>query len=274
VDDAHGPILAVEGYTGPFDLLLRLVERREVDLLTVSLAAVTSQYLAQLSEVRQRNPENLTAFLVVAAKLLLIKSCLLLPARPDAPAPEAAPRDPTDLTARLRLYRQFRRAADWLADQDGADRRTYPRPPWPYRPAAPTPRPPLDSTLLPAAFRAAAARAARVAPSAPLPVERYTVAEALAMLRRALERTEAVRFDDLVTPAAGPERFVATFLAVLELVRQGAAGAEQPERFGPIHLRRSVEPATGKGSKFEEHHRDPEGAETGQVWGGGGGDHS
>ena len=65
------PSVDVEGFSGPFDLLARLIERRELDVMAISLAAVTDQYLEHLSAARQRDPEHLSAFLVVAAKLVL-----------------------------------------------------------------------------------------------------------------------------------------------------------------------------------------------------------
>ncbi|HEX5414552.1 MAG TPA: segregation/condensation protein A, partial [Chloroflexota bacterium] len=88
------PVVEVEGFSGPFDLLLRLVERRELDLLTISLAEVAEQYLDRLAEANLRDPEHLSAFLIVAAKLLLIKSSLVLPASPR-PAPDEPATDPT-----------------------------------------------------------------------------------------------------------------------------------------------------------------------------------
>ena len=70
-------------YEGPLDLLLGLIERAELDITTVSLAAVTDQYLAYIQGLEQANPDEISAFLVIAAKLLQIKSEALLP-RPPA----------------------------------------------------------------------------------------------------------------------------------------------------------------------------------------------
>ena len=74
-------------FEGPLDLLLHLVEREELDITTVALAQVTDQYLAYLTELERRQASELAEFLVVAAKLLLIKSRALLP-RPPIPSPE------------------------------------------------------------------------------------------------------------------------------------------------------------------------------------------
>src|SRR5437867_8934159 len=73
-------------YEGPLDLLLDLIERAELDITSVSLATVTDQYLAYIKNLEQVNADEISAFLVIAAKLLQIKSEALLP-RPPARAP-------------------------------------------------------------------------------------------------------------------------------------------------------------------------------------------
>jgi segregation and condensation protein A len=237
---AH-PVVAVEGFTGPFDLLVRLVERRELDVMAISLAEVADQYLEHLSAFRLRDPEHLTAFLVVAAKLLLIKSALLLPAAPRASV-EAVVEDPTDLTERLRVYRQFRQAADWLGARAEAGQRSYPHPPSQYVPTSPPAREAAeDPELLRSALLKLLARPPANVPPA-LPAEtRMTVAEAIALLRGALARLSAVQLNELVAPTEARHRLVATFLAILELVRVGQARAEQATPFGDIVVENRVE---------------------------------
>ena len=69
----------VEKFQGPLDLLLQLIERDEMDITQISLAQVTEQYIGYLEEVEELNPEEVADFLVVAARLLFIKSRVLLP---------------------------------------------------------------------------------------------------------------------------------------------------------------------------------------------------
>lgn len=228
------PTVAVEGFSGPFDLLLRLVERRELNLLTISLAAVAEQYLDQLEQANLRDPEHLSAFLIVAAKLLLIKSTLVLPSSPR-PSPDEPAADPTDLVERLRVYQQYRNGANFLAGRDEAGARSYPRPPMPYQLP---PRPPaaLEPPLLRNAFLAATRRPKPV-PAQSMPVEqRVSVAEVVASLRALLQAQKSVALSDLVAASASPQRHVAAFLAILEIVRLGLASASQEQRFGEIQL--------------------------------------
>ena len=70
-------------YEGPLDLLLSLIERAELDITSVSLASVTDQYLGYIRGLEHQDPDEISAFLVIAAKLLQIKSEALLP-RPPA----------------------------------------------------------------------------------------------------------------------------------------------------------------------------------------------
>jgi segregation and condensation protein A len=235
------PTVQVEGFTGPFDLLVRLIERRELDVLTISLAAVTEQYLEHLATLQRRDPEHLSAFLVVAAKLLLIKSSLLLPsADRTAAGSEPAP-DPTDLTERLREYQKFRRASQWLSTREDAGLRSYARPPAPYRAVHPPRRERLDPYLL----REAMLRALSRPKSEPSPVEieqesRLSVTEALAILEAALREASIVQFSTLVGERAARQRHVAIFLAILEAVRQGLVRASQDRPFGEISLSRAT----------------------------------
>jgi segregation and condensation protein A len=237
------PLVAVDGFSGPFDLLVRLIERRELDLLTISLARVTDQYLEQLSSANLRDPEHLTAFLVVAAKLLLIKSTLLLPTKEKAQPTDSAPADPTDLVERLRLYRAFRLVADALGARHDAGLRGYPHAPVAYRPSVPRPAAPISATLLREAYLAALRRP-KSTPDVDLPTEtRMTVAEAIDLLQVALDRFTRVQFSDLVGEGRSRQRYVATFLAVLELTRLGFATVEQEHRFGEIVVEKQVLPA-------------------------------
>jgi segregation and condensation protein A len=218
--------------------LLRLIERRELDVLAISLAAVTEQYLEYLSEARLRDPEHLTAFLVVAAKLLYIKSSLLLPARARSESrnDEPPPDNPAELARRLETYRMFRDAAADLARRFGAGRRMYPHPPVAYT-AGPRKQPaPLDPALLQIAYHHALARAKEEETKVIETTPRMTVAEALGLLRGALERYASVAFSDLVRAEGNRSRLVAVFLAVLELVRQGHAMVSQDGHFAEIRV--------------------------------------
>src|SRR5215510_948917 len=99
------------GFQGPLDLLLNLIEQEELDITKISLARVTDQYLARLELLKETDPDDLTDFLVIAARLILIKSEMLLP-KPPPILLAAEEEDVGDELARqLRLYKQFKALA-------------------------------------------------------------------------------------------------------------------------------------------------------------------
>src|SRR5215212_4635661 len=93
-------------FEGPLDVLLRLIEKRELEISKVALAAVADQFLAYVNQLRQPEPQVLASFLVVAAKLLYIKSLALLPQPVVAPPATADEEDvAAELVQRLEEYR-------------------------------------------------------------------------------------------------------------------------------------------------------------------------
>ena len=110
-------------YEGPLDLLLDLIERAELDITSVSLASVTDQYLAYIKGLEQINADEISAFLVIAAKLLQIKSEALLP------RPQARSHSEEDvgrsLVDQLKLYKRFKEIGVWMNARQQANLRTF-----------------------------------------------------------------------------------------------------------------------------------------------------
>ena len=103
-------------FEGPIDLLLRLIEQRQLAVTAVSLASVADQYLEHIRSLDEQDGAELASFVEVAARLLLIKSRLLLPV-PAAEEDEEEGDLAGDLVRRLQDYRRYRQAADWLAQR-------------------------------------------------------------------------------------------------------------------------------------------------------------
>ena len=102
-------------YEGPLDLLLLLIERAELDITSLALAQVTDQYLEHLRNISDLSPDEVSAFLVIAARLLQIKSEALLPRPPQR---EPGEEDPGEALARqLILYKRFKELANLLAQR-------------------------------------------------------------------------------------------------------------------------------------------------------------
>ena len=110
-------------YEGPLDLLLNLIERAELDITSVSLSTVTDQYLAHINGLEQVNADEISAFLVIAAKLLQIKSEALLP-RP--PVREPGEEDVGQaLVDQLKLYKRYKEIGVWMHERQEKDLRTF-----------------------------------------------------------------------------------------------------------------------------------------------------
>ena len=222
-------------YEGPLDLLLELIERAELDITRVSLAQVTDQYLEYLRQISSHDLADLASFLVVAARLLQIKSEALLP-RP--PTRQPGEEDPGDALARqLIAYRKYKQVAVLLVEREAAGLRTHLR-------LAPPPsvEAKLDPTglSLDALHRAMlellaeAARGPELTEEVRLPAIR--IRDKIRMLLDALRRDGRTTFRHMLAEARSRLEIVISFLAVLELVKRQQVVVQQAELFGDIEV--------------------------------------
>jgi len=219
-------------FEGPLDLLLQLIERDELDITVISLAQVTDQYLQVIEEMGERDLADLTAFLVVAAKLVLIKSRVLLPGY--RASSEDADDVANDLVGQLETYRRFKEIAQELAWREEQGLQSYIRidpshtaPVW-YD---------LDGVLL-GTLLTAAQEALDAIPAPPVeevitPI-RVTIAEQTQRIRTVLARRPRVSFHEVLSERAGRVEVIITLLAVLELLKQNEVRVVQERLFGPI----------------------------------------
>lgn len=234
--------IQLPAFEGPLDLLLRLIEREELDVTTVALARVTDQYLERLAQLEQRQPRDLADFLVVAAKLVLIKSAALLP----GPSRSNAQEDPEDvgqdLVHRLQIYKRFKEMADVLHAREESGLHTYIR-------LAPSPRRAPEPDLSEVSLQdllSLAQEALDLAPGPPVhsvvaPVT-VTIDEQIEYIELELSRTQQVVFRSLLSLAATRIEIVVTLLAVLELIKQDRVSVRQNTLFGEIVIQRPPHP--------------------------------
>ena len=238
---AHRLELDLDAFTGPFDLLLSLILREELDLLEVELAEIVIAYIDHLEAEGELDLEAATEFLVLIAALLELKSRLMLPGEEmldelDELAPAEAAEE---LLERMLQYARFRGAGRWTAAAHAAGQSFL------YRRAP-----------LPAALRRVAVEIAERAYDpdvlgqaigsllrTPPPLDlrhmatpRVSVADRLAHLRGLLSRRRGrVSFDEAVE-GADRVTVAVTLFALLELYKGGEAAWEQDEPFGPITI--------------------------------------
>ncbi|MCC5948385.1 MAG: segregation/condensation protein A [Nitriliruptoraceae bacterium] len=233
----------LEAYEGPFDLLLDLIARRQVDITDIDLAEMTSDFLAHLGAgIEELDLETATRFLVVAATLIELKAARLLPADEREELEDLLGETRDLLYARLLEYRAFRDVArildHRLHQHEGYVVREVPLEPWIQRLVPQTPLP-IDVNGLAALAAAATAPTPRDAVDLTHIRRSYlTIREAALQVLDGLPSTgETEAFRALTAGRLRGDRVV-LFLAVLELFKLGHVTLEQPDHRGALTVGR------------------------------------
>ena len=246
-EEATGFRVSLGNFDGPFDLLLSLITKHELDITEVSLSRVTDEFIAYLRGLdSEEELDEASEFLVVAATLLDLKIAGLLPQGELVDAEDVALLEARDLLfARLLQYRAFKEAATWFAGRlDAESSRHFRAVRLEDRFRATTPELRWTLSLDDFAALATLAFTPRTIPTvgldhlhAPLVSIREQAAHVVALLRRG----EPMTFRQLVAGAEQKGVVVARFLAVLELYRGAFVGFEQLEPLGELTVHWSAE---------------------------------
>ncbi len=246
---ATASVFAVQltNFSGPFDLLLTLISRRELDITEIALAEVTDEFIAHIRRIQaaegQWKLDEASEFLVVAATLLDLKAARLLPAGTGAVEDEAdiALLEARDLLfARLLQYRAFKDMARELFHRFEEEAGRHPRdvPPGPEITGV---LPDLRWTSTPEEFAALAVRVFAPRVDQPIEVELghlvsplVSVSEQSDLVKDLLRARGPLTFRQLTEDAEAPGVLVARFLALLELFRDGAVSFEQAAPLGEL----------------------------------------
>jgi segregation and condensation protein A len=230
----------LEAFEGPLDLLLYLIRKQNFNILDIPLADVTRQYLNYVDQIRERNLELASEYLLMAAMLIEIKSRMLLPAKKADDGAE--PEDPrAELVRRLLEYERMKLAAgrldrlpllgrDFLRGQVAVEQSLEPR----------FPDVALDD--LRAAWLDILKRA-KLVQHHKISREQLSVREHMSIVLRTLQGRRFVEFPELFDPRRGPAVMVVTFIAMLELAREHLIELTQAEAFAPIYVRLAYQPA-------------------------------
>ncbi|MHA7283723.1 segregation and condensation protein A [Arthrobacter sp. TMS2-4] len=247
------PVFEVQltNFTGPFDLLLNLISRRELDITEIALAQVTDEFIAHIRRMQAAEGEfkldEASEFLVVAATLLDLKAARLLPAGAVEDAEDVALLEARDLLfARLLQYRAFKEMARHLAARLEEEDARHPRD-VPLEPRFTRLLPDLLWRHSPEEFAAIAARV--LAPREEQPAEvgvghlhapTVSVREESLVLQELLQDRGVLSFRRLTEDAASRLVLVVRFLALLELFRDGAISFEQAAPLSELLVRWSA----------------------------------
>lgn len=228
----------LEKFEGPLDLLLSLIEKEKLDVTQVSLAEVADQYLAHIRDEKSISLENLSAFLSVAARLILIKSRALLPVLHFSDEEEEAMED---LEYRLKAYGLFREAAQKLGTIFLRSHAAYARES--FLGTQVVFYPPKDVTK--EVLRRHFADVLGDIPVFELLPEKeiasiITLEEKITLLQRSLSERAESSFAEIVGATRDRVEVIVSFLALLELIKQRFIHVEQKEFFSDIRIKRLV----------------------------------
>jgi len=229
----------LEAFEGPLDLLLYLIRKQNFNILDIPMAAVTRQYLSYVDEIRGSNLELAAEYLLMAAMLIEIKSRMLLPLKKAVEGLEAE--DPrAELVRRLLEYEQIKLAAHQLNQmpQFGRDflRAEV------YVEQALQPRfPDVAVVDLQNAWREIVKRA-RLVQHHVISREELSVREHMSIVLRKLQGRKFMEFEDLFDTSRGMPVLVVTFIAMLELSKEGLLEVTQAEAFAPLYVRLAYTP--------------------------------
>jgi len=225
----------LEAFEGPLDLLLYLIRRRNLAILDIPIAEITRQYVQYIEVMQELQLELAGEYLVMAATLAEIKSRMLLP-RPQLPGEESDQDPRAELVRRLQEYERFKSAAEnidrlprlerdvWSASAELQDRKVVQL----------LPQTTLQEMLV--AFKEVVVRAEFFARHH-VQREPLSVRERMTDILSTLATNRFVEFTQLFDPAEGRMGVTITFVAVLELVREGLIEIVQAQEFAPLHVR-------------------------------------
>jgi segregation and condensation protein A len=221
--------LDLDVFQGPFDLLLALILREEVELAEVPIAEIIAAYVERAYDRGDLDLESASEFLVLIAALLEIKVRLLFPGELDEDDELSPEQAEAELMARLIEFRRFQGAARWLRERAEREPRIFRDT---LAPLAPRPQPPVVE-FSEDPWRLAACIERLLEP--PPPIDVSSVRRFLDHFRTILRERRAFQFEEAV---AGLDRLsqAAAFLALLEMVKRGEVMSEQQEVFAPIRV--------------------------------------
>ncbi len=225
-------------FEGPLDLLLSLIEQRQLDITTIALAEVTEQFLQYLKQLEHIDPTSLADYLAIAAKLLVIKSKAILPTLELEPEEEDAG---FDLEAKLLLYKQFKEVAKFLKTLDNKRKQSFTRSSTFEEKISFYPDPSVTSKQLHNAILKVLNELKELdsLPKAKLK-EAISIQEKIDHLQLHLSSQVETKLSDLINKAKNKDEIIVTFLALLELIKQKIFVADQETLFADVVIRRTT----------------------------------
>ena len=241
--DANDYKVRLEIFEGPLDLLLYLIKKDEVDIQSISIERITSQYLTYINTFKLLNIDLASEFIVMAANLMYLKSRTLLPRVEQPPDMDAEEDDPRwELIRQLIEYKKFKDAAGFLSlrerEQEGH-----------FAHQTDTADQPIEepSTLaevsifdLIRAFQNVLKRFEQSHDFGDIIDDRFTISDKIEWLMHHFQSGQSCRFDELFQSATTKAEVIVTFLALLELMKLNQFVIRQNGLLGAILIERRM----------------------------------
>lgn len=229
----------VAQFEGPLDLLLNLIEQRQLDITQIALAEVTEQFLQYIKQLDHINPTVLADYLAIAAKLLVIKSKAILPTLEIEPEEEDAA---IDLEAKLLLYKQFKEVAKYLKKLDNRRKQGFSRSQTFEEKISFFPDPNITTQELHSAILTVLSGLKELdnLPKAKVK-EAISIQEKINHLQSHLSQQVETKLSDLLKSAKNKSEVIITFLALLELIKQKIFVAEQETLFADVVIKKKLD---------------------------------
>ena len=226
--------IKLEQFEGPLDLLLQLIEHEKLDITSLSLSRVTDDYFASLAAIQSHlRLDELAEFLVVASKLLLIKSYYLVPSHSQEEEQEIG-----EFEERLRLYREFVKAGKYIEQLWNRHLCMYTRPrPLSLETVSFSPPKHLSRDMLLKYYIDSVKWYTDHATPVLQTIQfdsRMSIGEKMEQIKELLSKRASVYFKHLILSAKNKSEIIVSFLAILELVKQRSICAQQDELFSEI----------------------------------------
>lgn len=226
--------ITTEQYSGPLDLLLDLIQRAELDISKLALAEVTDQFLQYVREHEDADPEYISEFILIASKLVQIKSEAILP-RPPVREPEEE--DPGEELARqLLVYREIKNTTNWLKERMESDLRTHLHVPHQYPVNVQFDLAGMDLTDLVLALERLAGPEKKQLTETKEFIPKLTLKKKISDILSILRSKPKMSFSDLQGQKRDRVDIIVIFLALLELVKQHFITIDQKSLFSEIMI--------------------------------------
>jgi len=228
--------IKLEKFEGPLDLLLKLIEGEELNISEISLAHIADQYIEYMEKMENLCPTELADFLVVAAKLLWIKSKALLPSL------ETGEEDDSDLARQLLIYKEYRDASLVIYKMILKRHFTFAREKMPLQAGEVFFNPP--TWLVKEKLRVVLQEIlADLEPIVRMPrgliKGAVSIKEQIQQIRDLIKKNAEISFESLIRKAKNKVEVIVNFLALLELLKQRAVTVTQKKMFGNIHIKKT-----------------------------------